>query len=100
MIYHLNSLGKTLYHNLAQYNRIFLIDLNSETTEKNIEHFSDIYHLKNLVKEPTCFENPDKPSCIDLFLRNCSKSSKYTYILETGLSDFYKINITVLKMLS
>ena len=73
MIYHLNSLGKTLYHSLAQYNRIFLIDLNSETTEKNIEHFSDIYHLKNLVKEPTCFKNPNKPSCIGLFLTNRSR---------------------------
>ena len=62
--------------------------------------FCNICDLKNLVKEPTCFENPDKPSCIDLFLRNCSKSSKYTYILETGLSDFYKINITTLKMFS
>lgn len=62
--------------------------------------FCNICDLKNLVKEPTCFENPDKPSCIDLFLRNYSKSSKYTYILETGLSDFYKINITVLKMFS
>ena len=73
MIYHLSSLGKTLYHNLAQYNRIFLIgDLNSETTEKNIEHFSDIYHLKNLVKEPTCFKNPNK-SCISLFLTNRSR---------------------------
>ena len=25
-----------------------------------------IYHLKSLIKEPTCCKNPDKPTCIEL----------------------------------
>ena len=32
--------------------------------------FCVIYNLKNPVKEPTCFKNPDNLSCIDLMLTN------------------------------
>ena len=32
--------------------------------------FCENYSLKHLVKEPTCFKNPDKPTCIDLMLTN------------------------------
>ena len=61
-----------------------------------MKHFCDIYHLKNLVNEPTCFKSPKK-TCTDLFLRNCSISSQDTQAVETGLLDFHKMNITVLK---
>ena len=57
-----------------------------------------IINLKNLNNVPTCHENPLKPSCIDLFLTNCSRSFQDTQVIETGLSDFRKMNITVLKM--
>ena len=63
-----------------------------------MKNFCDIYHLKNLVNVPTCYKNPLKPSCFDLFLTNCSRSFQDTQIIETGLSDFHKMNITVLKM--
>ena len=53
--YHLNSLGKILDHNLAQYDRILLIaDLNLETTGKYEEYLCYICHLKNLIKETIC----------------------------------------------
>ena len=55
------------------------------------------YHAKNLVKEPTCFKNPDNPSCIDLFITNSYRSFQKTTTLSTGLSDFHKMTITVLK---
>ena len=54
--------------------------------------------MKKLVRESTCFKNPDNPSCINLFLTNCSRSFQDTQIIETGLSDFHKMNLTVLKM--
>ena len=63
-----------------------------------MKNFCDINHLKNLVKVPTCYKNPLKPSCIDLYLTNCSRSFQDTQVIETGLSDFHKMNITVLKM--
>ena len=68
----------------------FLIvgEFNSEVTESAMENFCGTYHLHNLTKDPTCFKNPDKPSCIDLLLKNFSKSFLKSQTLETGLSDF------------
>ena len=96
---HLENLSKVLNRNLSQYERFLCIgDFNSEITEFAMKNFCDIYHLKNLVNVPTCYKNPLKPSCIDLFLTNCSRSFQDTQVIETGLSDFHKMNITVLKM--
>ena len=36
--------------------------------------FMKVYNLKNLVKWPTYFKNPNKPSCIDLILTSKSKN--------------------------
>ena len=63
-----------------------------------MKNFCYIYHLKNLVKVPTYYKNPLKPSCIDHFLTNCSRSFQDTQVIKTGLSDFHTMNITVLKM--
>ena len=84
---------------LSQYERFFCIgDFNSEITGFAMKNFCDIYHLKNLVSVPTCYKNPLKPSCIDIFLTNCSRSFQDTQVIETGLSHLHKMNITVLKM--
>ena len=47
--------------------------------------FCNQYKLKSLNKEPTCFKNVNKPSCIDLFLTNNSKCFEDCLTLETGL---------------
>ena len=59
--------------------------------------FCDIYSLKNLVKESTCFKNPGNPSCIDLFLTNRPRTFQCTTTIETGISGFHKLVVTVLK---
>ena len=41
---------------------------------------------------------PEKPSCIDLFLTNFPRSFQNTQTIETGLSDFHKLAVTILKM--
>ena len=68
-----------------------------ESSEPCLNDFCDIYNLKNLVKEPTFFKNPDNPSCIDLFLTNKPRTFQCTITIETGLSDFHKLVVTVLK---
>ena len=60
--------------------------------------FCKTYNLGNLVKGPTCFKNPTNPSSIDLILTNRPKSFQGTVLIETGLSDFHKMTLTVLKM--
>ena len=72
---HLNILGKILDTQMKIYDNFLIAgDFNSEMTESAMEHFCGIYHLHNLIKDPTCFKNPDRPSCTDLLLTNFSKS--------------------------
>lgn len=77
----MNTLWKIIYHNSAQHDEILLIgDLYLATIEKYMEYFCDIYHVKNLVKEPTCFKNHNKHFCIYLFLTYCSRSFQDTQV--------------------
>ena len=50
-----------------------------------------------MINEPTCYKNPDTPSCIDFILTNCPRSFQNSCVIETGLSDFQKIVVTVMK---
>ena len=45
-------------------------DYNAKITETNMQFFCEIYHLTDIIKQPTCFKNPSNLSCIDLFLTN------------------------------
>ena len=95
---HLHHLGKGLDNYIGNYDNILLLgDFNSEFSEPCLNDFCDIYNLKNLVKEPTCYKNPDNPSCIDLFLTNRPRTFQCTTTIETGISDFHKLVVTVLK---
>ena len=51
-----------------------------------------------LCHKSTCYKNPEKPSCIDLFLTNSPKSIQNTRTIETGQSDIHKLVVTILKM--
>ena len=80
------------------YEKLLLIgDFNSEDTEPRLSEFLCEYDLKNLVKDKTCFKNPDNPSCIDLFITNNPRSFQNTSAVSTGLSDCHKMVVTVLK---
>ena len=50
-----------------------------------------------MINKPTCYKNPERPSCIDLFLTNCPHSFQNSCVIETGLSDFHKMVVTVMK---
>ena len=66
-------------------------------TDANLKDFFNLYLLKNLIKKPTCFKNPENPKTIDLILTNRPRSFCNSDTLETGLSDFHKLTVTVLK---
>ena len=76
---------------------IILGDFNTEISDSNMESFCTINNLKCIIKEPTCYKNPDNPTCIDLILTNCPKNFQESSALETGLSDFHKMVLTVFK---
>ena len=64
--------------------------------ERELKNFLDLYSLKSMIKEPTCFKS-ENPKCIDLVLTNRDRSVHSTTTVETGLSDFHKMILTVLK---
>ena len=87
---HLDTLGKNLSHYLSSYDNVILLgDLNSEVKEEAMSEFCSIFNLTSLIKKPTCFKNPENPSCIDLILTNRPHSFQNSYILESELSDFH-----------
>ena len=77
---------------------MFLGDFNVESSDPVLNDFCNIYNLFSLVKEPTCFKNPYKPSCIHIFLTNRPQSFQNTLTIETGVSDFHKMVISVMKV--
>ena len=72
-------------------------DCNAELSDNFVDNFCGCYSLKNLIKKPTCFKNPDNLKCIGLILTNRQKLFQNFNIIETGLSDFNKLTVTVLK---
>ena len=72
-------------------------DLNSEISENYLNGFCNVNSLKILNRGPTCFKNPNNLSCIDLFLTNRQQCFQQTCAIETGISDFHKMVVTVMK---
>ena len=53
-----------------------------------------------MINKPTCYENPDKHTCIDqieLILTNCHGSFQNSCVIEAVLLDFHKMIVTVMK---
>ena len=96
---HLRAIGRNLDLCSGKYENFILMgDFNAEPTENAMEEFMKVYNLKNLVKGPTCYKNPAKPSCIDLILTNRHRSFHSSHIIETGISDFHKMTVSVMKV--
>ena len=70
---------------------------NAQASYTSVKDFCDIYSFKHLIKEPTCYKNPINPKCIDLMLTNKQCSFQKSCVIDTGLSDFYKMTATVLR---
>ena len=78
-------------------NIILLGEFNFEISDSHMNSFCPIYLLKDLFKEPTCYKNPEKPTCIDLILTNSPRYFQAMLTLETGLSDFHKMTVAAFK---
>ena len=72
-------------------------DFNSEISQMAMSEYCETCNLQNLVKDPTYYKNRSKPICIDLILTNFPKSFQHIRAIETVLSDFHKLTLTVLK---
>ena len=93
------SVSNGIDKHLAKYeNTIILGNFNSETNETHMKHLCELYDLKNLIQEPTCYKSLENPSSIDIMLTNRKNSFENSMtIIEAGLSDFHKMTLRVLK---
>ena len=67
------------------------------TSDSSMKEFSGLNGLKNLINEPTCYKNSEKPTCIDLILTNQPTLFQHNAVLETELSDFHLLTAPNLK---
>ena len=96
--YYFKCLSRALDIYNTLYDKLCLVgDFNTEENESVISTFLDLYHLKNLVKDKTCFKSLNRPTCFDLILTNCHRSFKHTVATSAGMSDHHKMIVTVLK---
>ena len=80
------------------YDREYDREFNVGVNEANMSDFLNIYNLKNLVKQRTCYKNPEKLPSTDLHLTNCQRKFQNIYVFETGRFDFHKLTITVVNL--
>ena len=91
-------MSKTTDLYLTKYDQLlFLGDFNAGAEDSSIKSFCSSFNLTSMINKPTCFKNLEKPSCIDLILTNCPRSFQNSCVIETGLSDYHKLVVTVMK---
>ena len=96
---HMEVLGKNMdvYSSTCE-DFVFLGDFNTGMDYSALKDFcSNLYSLASLINNPTCWKNASKPTCIDLILTNHQKIFQNTNDIETGLSGFHKMVITIIK---
>ena len=95
--YYFDNIDKAL-DVYCQYEKIMLVgDFNAQIGEKCFDDFLFQHELRSVNDRPTCYKNPDKPSCIDFILTNSPLSFHKSDCLFTGLSDCHKLVLSVFK---
>ena len=69
-------------------------DIADPSKSKPLMEICDLFDLKHLIKEPTCFKS-DSGTIIDNFLSNRTSMFQKSGTLETGISDHHKQIYTV-----
>ena len=95
--YYFQSIGDSLDIYCSIYEKCVLVgDFNAAENEETMKQFLELYGLKNLVRENTCFKSLNNPSCIDLILTNSQGSFQNTNVISSGLSDCHKLVLSVI----
>ena len=73
--HHANQIQAQLEIVCKNYEHLLIMgDFNPNISGPTLTSFCTLFKLKNLVKETTCYKNPNNPSCIDTFLTNSARS--------------------------
>ena len=82
----------------SSYDKVlFAGDFNIDKDEEILQDFLFEQNIKGIVKDKTCYKSIENPSCIDLFLTSSPLCFQNTTTVVTGLSDFHKMVVTVMK---
>ena len=93
----INPIRNKFEHSKKYENFVFIGDFNVNISDSSMKEFCSLNGLKNLINEPTCYKNSEKPTCIDLILTNQPTLFQRSAVLETGLSDFLYSQLPNLK---
>ena len=95
---HIEALSKSSDFFSSNYENVLLMgDFIAGLDNAVLKDFCNSYNLTNLISKATCYKNPNNPSFIDLLLANFPKCFQNSCVIETGLSDFRKMVVTVMK---
>ena len=81
------------FHSLSYNHVILLGNFNVGVEEPHMKTFCENYSLQNLIKQPTYYKKPSRPTCIDLILANVPLNFQSTCVIETVLSDFHLMTL-------
>ena len=95
---HLETLSKCLDLCSSSYDNLIIVgDFNVYVDEICMSGFCDILGYKNLIRDTTCYKNPENPSSTGLVLTNNLRSFRNSSVIEAGLSDFHRTVVTAMK---
>ena len=72
---HLTTLEKFSDLHSSKYRKVSILG-DFRVNEQHMQSFGD--NLKSLIKQPTCYKNPNSPTCIDFILTNVLRSFQIT----------------------
>ena len=88
--FHLENLTKRLALYSTNYgNPVILGDFNT-STDSSYFAGCNTYDLGNVITQPTCYKNPENPSCIDLILINHPHSFQILLYFRQAYLTFIK----------
>ena len=97
--YFFYHLGNVLENFSKKYDRFVLLsNFNVQENETMLSEFLNAFNAKNIVKNKTCFESIENPSCVDLIITDKPGSFQHTNVFERGILDHHKLVTTVIKL--
>ena len=77
-------------------NILLIVDLNMTLDNPNFNELIEDHEPSTLISEPTCFKYIN-PTCIESFLKSKKTRFMNTLTFETGLSDYHKFIVMMLR---
>ena len=80
---HLDALSTSLDLHSTTYEKVLIVgNFNVGTEKQHMKAFCNNCNVTSLIKQSTCYKNPNNPACIDLILSNTPRSFQSTCVLE------------------